>query len=61
MHLVLVHEEEIELLMIVPLVELAELIAHEAEFLAGMRHHIAEEGSYACKLLFVIAGHLVDE
>ena len=47
--------------MVVPLVELPELIAHEAELLAGMRHHVTEEGAYARELLFVSAGHLVDE
>ena len=45
----------------VPLVPLAELATHHGELLARMGHHIAVEGAHALELLFVLAGHLVEE
>ena len=59
--LVVVQQHPIQLLFLVPLRELAKLLPHEQQLLAGVGHHVAEEGAQVGKLCLVLAGHLVDQ
>ena len=54
-------QEPVKLTLFVPLGKLRELIAHEAELFARMRHHIAVEGAQIAELHIIFAGHLIDE
>ena len=51
----------VELLLVIPLVKLTELRAHEAELLAGMRHDIGHERTQSGKFHIVVAGHLLEQ
>ena len=59
--LVVVQQHPIQLLFLVPLRELAKLLPHEQQLLAGVGHHVAEEGAQVGKLSIVLARHLVDQ
>ena len=48
-------------LLIAPLVKLTELRTHKGELLAGVRHHISDKCSDACKLHIVVARHFIDK
>ena len=61
MQFVGIAQEELKPLVIIPFLELTELISHEIEFFPGMRHHISEEGAHARELFLVSTRHLVDE
>ena len=50
----------VELLLIVPLVELTEFRTHKAELLAGVRHDIRHKRTQTRKLHIVVAGHLLE-
>jgi hypothetical protein len=54
-------EMPVERAVVVPLALLAELAAHEQEFLARMRPHEAEIGAQVCELLPAVAGHLGEQ
>ena len=53
-------EEPVELFVVPPFDELAELPAHEQELFARMRHIISVQSAQACELLPEVAGLLVD-
>ena len=59
--LVVVQQHPVQLLCLVPLGELAELLSHEQQLLARVRHHVAEEGAQIGKLVVILAGHLVQQ
>ena len=58
---VVVEQHPFQLLIVPPFNELREFISHEAELLAGMRHHEAVKRAQILELCVVFAGHLVDE
>ena len=45
----------------VPLLALADLLAHEEQFLAGVGPHIGQEGAHVGKLAPFVAGHFVQQ
>src|SRR5699024_12799309 len=51
----------VQLLFLIPLDELAELLPHEEQLLAGMGHHVAVEGAQVGELFLIVAGHLVED
>ncbi|MCY1401592.1 hypothetical protein D9M71_167130 [compost metagenome] len=51
----------VQLLVMVPLAPLAELAAHEQQFLARMRPHETQVGPQVGEFLPAVAGHLVDQ
>ena len=59
--LVVAQQHPVQRLGLVPLSELAELLTHEQQLLAGVSHHVAKEGAQVCKLGLIVTGHLVDE
>ena len=59
--LVVAQQHPVQLLVLVPLGELAELLAHEQQLLAGVGHHVAEEGAQVGELGLVLTGHFIDE
>ena len=59
--LVVVQQHPVQLLCLVPLGKLAELLSHEQQLLARVRHHVAEEGAQIGKLVVILAGHLVQQ
>ena len=61
MHGILLHQMPVQAVIKVPLNELAELTAHEQQFLAWMSHPVGKEGPQAGKLLPVIPRHLADQ
>ena len=58
---VIPEQQPVELLVLVPLDELGELLAHEQQLFAGVGHHVAVEHAQAGEFLLVVAGHFVDE
>ena len=59
--LVVAQQHPVQLLLLVPLNELAEVLPHKEQLFAGVGHHIAEEGAQVRELFLVIAGHLVQQ
>ena len=59
--LVIAEQHPVQRFVFVPFNELAELLAHEQQLFAGVRGHVAIEGAQVGELLFVVAGHLVDQ
>ena len=51
----------VDAVVVVPLVPLSELVAHEQQLLARLREHLCREQSQIGELLPVVAGHFVDE
>ena len=46
-------------MVIFPFNELTELLTHEHQLLAGMRHHVTHERTHTAELFVVVAGHLI--
>ena len=58
---IIIKEQPVERLFVVPFDKLTEFAAHKEKLFAGMRHHIAEERTNTRKLFFIAARHFIDE
>ena len=57
----IVEQEPVELLCVIPLDKLCKFVAHEAELLAGVAHHEAVEHAQVAEFIVIFARHLVNE
>ena len=59
--LVVIQQQPVQPLLLIPLNELAELAAHEQQLFARMGHHIPVECPQVLELIGVIAGHFIHQ
>ncbi len=59
--LLIVKQEPVQSLLVVPLNKLTEFRSHEDQLFSGVRHHVAKECTHTSKFLLIVAGHFVNQ